>query len=516
MLNNFSLDRRSLLKGMGAVAAVAAAGGKAFAAEPKKGGHFRVGIGDYATIDTLSPPLAATKFQNNALLALGNCLVEVSPDGKLIPELATSWDSSPDAKTWTFKIRPGIQFHNGKPLTAEDAVFSIKIHIGEKSTSGAKPLLAGIDTITATGPLEMTIVLKDGNVTMPAVLAMPTLAIVPDGTTDFTKGIGTGPYVLDKFEPGIRLTAKRNENYWKSGRGHFDTIEMICIKDAAARASALQGNQLDAYHQVDVKTAKLLERSPTVSLISVPSRAHYVFPMLMDADPFKDNNVRLAMKYAINRDEMVKRILNGYGTVGNDHPLSPSYQFYNPHIEQRVYDPDRAKSLLKKAGMDSLAVQLFVSETPFAGATDSAVLYKEHASKAGINIDVVKTPEDGYWDNVWAKKPLCAARWSGRITEDIQIGGIYTTDAIKAGWGETHMSDPRVDQLVLSARKELNEDKRRQMYYDLQQIIHDDGGANIFAFANIVDATSKKIAHDAVGSDWDLDGSRATERWWFA
>lgn len=515
MLHNSSLGRRTLLKGAGALAAASLAGVPALAA-PKKGGHFRVGIGDFATTDTLSPPLAATKFQNNALLQLCNCLVEFSQDGKLIPELATSWESSPDAKTWVFKIRSGVQFHNGKPLTAEDAVFSIKLHLGADSTSGAKPLLEDIESVTVSAPLEMTIKLKDGNVTLPAVLAMPTLTIVPDGTTDFSKGVGTGAFVLEKFEPGIRLVAKRNENYWKTDRGHFDTIEMICIKDAAARASALQGGQIDAFNLVDVKTAKLLERSPAVSLISVPSRAHYVFPMLMDSDPFRNPDVRLAMKYAIDREEMVKRILNGYGTVGNDQPISSSYQYYNPDIEQRAYDPDRAKSLLKKAGFDTLAVQLFVSETPFAGATDSAVLYKEHAAKAGIDIDVAKVPEDGYWDNVWAKKPLCAARWSGRVTEDIAIGGIYTTNAIKAGWNETHMSDPRVDQLVVSARKELDEAKRRQMYYDLQTMIHDDGGANVFAFANIVDATSKKIAHDSVGTDWDLDGARAAERWWFA
>jgi len=516
VLNDFKMDRRSLLKGAAGVALLAAAGKPAFAATPNKGGHFRVGIGDFATTDTLNPPLAATKFQNNALLQLGNCLVEVAPDGKLIPELATSWESSPDAKIWTFKIRSGVEFHNGKTLTAEDIVYSVKLHLTEKSPSGAKPMLSSVESVTVSAPLEVTFTLKDGNVTLPAVLSMPTLAIVPDGQTDFSKGIGTGPYVLEKLEPGIRLVAKRNEKYWKTGRGHFDTIEMVCIKDAAARASALQSGQVDAFNLVDVKTAKLLERSPMVSLISVPSRAHYVFPMLMDSAEFKDKNVRDAMKYAINREEMVSRILNGYGSVGNDQPLSAAYQYYNPGIEQRAYDPDRAKSLLKKAGHDSLAVQLFVSETPFAGATDSAVLYKEHASQAGIDIDVVKVPEDGYWDNVWAKKPLCAARWSGRVTEDIAISGIYTTEAMKAGWNETHMTVPHVDQLVALARKELDETKRKQMYFDLQQIIHDDGGANVFAFANIVDATSKKIAHDAVGTDWDLDGARAAERWWFA
>ncbi|AYD03786.1 ABC transporter substrate-binding protein [Neorhizobium sp. NCHU2750] len=516
MVHDFSIDRRTFMMGAAATAASLALKGTAFGATPKKGGHFRLGMGDFATTDTLNPPYSATQYQQNAYLAIYNCLVEVGQNGDLVPELATSWEGSSDAKTWVFKIRSGVEFHNGKSLTADDVVYSINLHFGPNTPSGAKPLLADVDTITATGPLEVTFKLKRGNVNLPAILSMPALSIVPNGFTDFTKAVGTGAYVLDKFEPGVRMTATRNQKYWKPNRGNFDSIELICIKDASARAAALQAGQIDAFNSADVKTAKLLARSPMVNLVSVPSKAHYVFPMLMDADPFKDPNVRLAMKYAIDREGMVNRILNGFGTVGNDQPINSSYRYFNPDIEQRTYDPDRAKSLLKKAGMDSLATQLFVSETPFAGATDSAVLYKEQAAKAGINIDVNKVPEDGYWDNVWFHKPFCAARWSGRITEDVAIGGVYTTDAIKAKWNETHMSDPKVDQLVVAARQELDETKRRQMYYDLQQIIHDDGGAIVFAFANFVYATSKKIAFDPVGTDWAMDGSRAAERWWFA
>jgi peptide/nickel transport system substrate-binding protein len=441
--------------------------------------------------------------------------VEVGTDGKLIPELAASWDSSSDAKIWVFKIRSGVMFHNGKTLTADDVVYSILLHLGKESKSGVKPLLADIETIKASAPLEVTIALKRGNVTLPAVLSLTNTAIVPDGETDFSKGVGTGGYVLEKFDPSIRLIAKRNANYWKANRAHFDSIEMICIKDASSRSSALLSGQLDAYNFVDLKTANLLKKNPAVNLLSVASRSHYAFPMRVDSDPYKDPDIREAMKYAIDREELVSKILNGYGTVGNDQPISASYPNFNPNIEQRKYDPDRARFFLKRAGQDKLSVQLFTSETPFAGATDSSVLYKSQAEKAGIDIEVVKTPEDSYWNDIWTKKPLCASRWSGRVTEDLMIGGAYSTSAISAKWNETHMSDPKLDQLIETARQELNEVKRRQMYFDMQQLIHDTGGAVVFAFANTVDATTKKIGHDQLGSDWDLDGSRAAERWWF-
>jgi ABC-type transport system substrate-binding protein len=166
--------------------------------------------------------------------------------------------------------------------------------------------------------------------------------------------------------------------------------------------------------------------------------------VLMDTAPFNDNDVRMAMKLAIDREEQLKRILNGHGSIGNDQPLSAAYQFFDPNIPQTSYDPDKAKFHLKKAGHSDLAVQLYVSEVPYAGATDASVLYKEQAAKAGINIEVIRAPEDGYWSDVWAKKPFCAARWSGRINADVMIGGVYTGDALKAvreGWtnakGET-------------------------------------------------------------------------------
>jgi peptide/nickel transport system substrate-binding protein len=259
-----------------------------------------------------------------------------------------------------------------------------------------------------------------------------------------------------------------------------------------------------------------LKKQPGLQILQVAGKAHYSFPMLMDVAPFDNNDVRMAMKLAIDREEQLKRILNGYGSIGNDQPLTAAYQFFDPNIPQHSYDPDKAKFHLKKAGHSDLAVQLYVSEVPYAGATDASVLYKEQAAKAGINIEVIKAPEDGYWSDVWAKKPFCAARWSGRVNADVMIGGVYSTDAIKAGWNETHMSDPRVDKLLVAGRTEFDVAKRAQIYADLQTIIHDDGGAVIPVLADFVDAASDKIAFDKLSSDWDLDGSRASERWWFA
>jgi peptide/nickel transport system substrate-binding protein len=515
MQGRMEISRRGLLYGAAGAAGLLLPAGFARADTPKQGGHFRIGIADFATSDVLDPTITNTQFQVNLEWQLRNNLCEVQAGGKIIPELAESWDASKDAKTWTFKLRKGVTFHDGKTLTPADVIYSYRLHMKEGSKTPAKPIVAQIEDIKADGD-SVVFTLKSGNVNFPALTTYAALYIVPDGTTDFAKGIGTGGYKLEHFEPGISSLVSHNPNYFKAGRAHFDSVEMIAMKDATARANALLTSKIDTYNAVDPKTVKLLDRNKAIKINKVTSKAHFCFAMLMNEAPFTDNNVRLAMKYAIDRDDMVKRILSGFGSVGNDQPLSPAYPEY-AQLPQRAYDPDQAKSLLKKAGHEGLKVQLFVSETPFAGATDAAVLYKEHAKKAGIDIDVVKTPEDGYWDNVWLKKPLCATRWSGRVNADVMLSLAYTEEGIKAGWNETNMNDPRVNELVAAARSEFDEAKRNEMYAEVQKIIHETGGANIFAFAALMDATGANVQNDGtLSGDWTLDGGRASERWWFS
>lgn len=511
------IGRREFLIGSAAAAGmVGLMPRKLFAATPKKGGTLKVGVGDFAATDSLDPAMYETYFQLFLFRQLRNNLIEFGPGGVLVPELAESWEGSADAKTWVFKLRTGVTFHNGKEFDAEDAAYSLNRHRIEGTTSSAAPILKPVLDIKATGKHELTVTLKDGNVGFPDIMTLETLGMVPKDETDFAKGIGTGGYMLVSFEPGVKSVVKRNPNYWKADRAHFDSIEMIAIKDAAARTAALVSGSIDACNFVDLKTANLLKRNEKVKLLSVAGKAHYTFPMLMDADPFKDNDVRTAMKYAVNREEMVKVIAGGFASIGNDQPITPSYQFYNPDLKPKAYDPDKARFHLKKAGHDKLSVELFVSETPFTGATDAAVLYREHAAKAGIDIKVTKTPEDGYWNDIWFKKPFCAARWSGRANEDAMLALAYSSDGIAAGWNETHMADPKLDQMLVAARTEFDIAKRRQIYYDAQTLIAETGGCVAPVVANFVDAVSAKVEHGELASDFSMDGGRFAERWWFA
>jgi peptide/nickel transport system substrate-binding protein len=222
--------------------------------------------------------------------------------------------------------------------------------------------------------------------------------------------------------------------------------------------------------------------------------------------------VRLALKYGVDREKMLKTILRGYGSVGNDHPISTANRYHASELPQRQFDPDKAKFHLKKAGITDASFDFLTAEAAFVGAIDAGVIYKETAAKAGININVVREPNDGYWSNVWMKKPWCAVFWGGRPTEDMMFSTAYAADA---AWNDTSWQHKRFNELLVAARAELDDPKRRTMYVEMQSIVRDEGGVVVPMFAADLSATSDKIAHGPVAANWEMDGLRAPERWWF-
>ena len=522
MLSQGKISRREFLARASALGFTAALSPgllrtTAHAATPKRGGRFRQGLGGGSTTDTLDPALNTDAVEGSIMRQVRNYLGEIDYRGIPFPELAESWESTPDAAKWVFKLRKGVEFHNGKTMDAEDIIFSINHHRGEESKSAAKTLAEPIKDIKADGKHTVVFTLEAGNADFPAVLCNDHFAIAPAGTegAEWEKGIGTGGYILVSHEPGVRCLTKRNPNYWKEGRAHFDEVEILTISDLTARTNALITGKVDYINRCDVKTLQLLEKEPGIQVIDVTSPTHYSLPMLTDRPPYDDNRVRLALKYAIDREHMVKMILRGYGTVGNDHPIGPTYRFHPTEAElpQRKYDPDKARFHLKKAGMEGHVFKLSAADAAFVGGVDTAVLYEEHAAKAGIKIEVVREPNDGYWSDVWMKRPWCECYWHGRATTDMMFTSAY---AEGAAWNDSHWSHDRFNKLLKEARAELDEAKRREMYVEMQRIVRDEGGVVIPMFANLVQAANNKVRYENIAGLSENDNARNAERWWFA
>ena len=492
---------------------------RAEAATPKKGGRLRAGVTGGATSDTLDPGQILDLYMLQLQFGqLRNGLTEVAPNGDLIPELAESWEASSDAKTWNFQIRKGVEFHNGKTLDSKDVVASLNHHLGEDSKSAAKSILSGIVSVTADGDNNVVVELSGGDADFPFLLSDYHLGICPakGESIDWESAIGTGGYSLVEHEPGVRTLTKRNPNYWKEGHAHFDEIETLQIADATARTNALRTGALDCMNNVQVKTVSRLEKVPGIMVRSTTGNKQVTLPMRTDTAPFDNNDVRLAIKHIVDREQWLQKISYGYGELGNDNPIGPAnkYRATTEELPQREYDTDKAKFHLKKAGMDSLKIQFHAAETGFGGAIDAGQLMRESAKPAGIDIEVVREPDDGYWSNVWMKKPFCACYWSGRPTENWIFSQIYAADA---EWNDTYWKHERFNELLIQGRSELDTAKRREIYVEMQRIVSNEGGVCQPLFQSDVMAHSDKLhLPEVIGNNWELDGGKGGERWWFA
>ncbi|RYG89799.1 ABC transporter substrate-binding protein [Loktanella sp. IMCC34160] len=490
----------------------------AMAQSAKRGGDLKIGLGHGSTTDSLDPGTYENGFSTNVGYMWGNSLTEVAPNGELVGDLVTGWEASPDAMTWRMPLREGVTFHNGKTMTPDDVIASLNFHRGEDSKSAAKGLFATVDDISADGN-TLVFQLNTGNADFPFLMSDYHLLIMPSegGSVDPNAGIGTGPYVLEAFEPGVRCFGRRNENYHKSDAAWFDTVEVLSIIDPTARQNALMNGTVHFIDRVDPKTASLLGRAPNVTILEKTGFLHYTMPMRVTSAPFDNYDLRMALKYSIKRQELVDKILLGHGVIGNDHPISPSVPFHAAGLEQREFDADKARFHFEKSG-HSGPIQLSTSDAAFAGAVDAAQLVAASAAEAGIEIEVVREPSDGYWSNVWNKKGWCTCYWGGRPTQDWMYSSAYTADT---EWNDTDWRTTdaavRFNEVVGQARAELDNAKRADMYFEAQSLINDDGGAIVPMFANYIMGHSNMLAHnDDVAANWELDGYKLTQRWWFA
>ncbi|MGF7160603.1 peptide/nickel transport system substrate-binding protein [Rhodoligotrophos appendicifer] len=508
------VSRRGFMVGAGAAGLALLPGSHLQAQEstPKRGGRFRLALAGGSTTDTFEPGSIWDSVIQNISAQVRDTLVDVMPDFSPGASLAESWEPSADFKTWKFNLRKGVQFHNGKSFTSEDVVFTINHHRGPNSISGAKSTVANVDDVKADGPNAVIFTLKVGSVDFPMSLSDYHLVIMQAGTTDWLTSVGTGPFALQSYQPGVRALTKRYENYWRTDRGFFDEVDTLVVNDSSARMNALVSGQVDAINRVDTKTAALVQRNPNLKLQNVQGTKQFTLPMLVDAVPFNNPDVRLALKYAINRQQIVDNVLQGFGQVGNDQPIAPVNRFFDPNLPIRAYDPDKAKFHMKKAGMEGHAFELNVSDAAFNGAVDACALYQESARQAGININLKRVPSDGYWSRIWMKVPWCVSFWSGRPTEDAILSICYEKGADS---NETHWDNPQFNQLLVAARSEADDAKRRQMYYDIQALIRDDCGTVLPCFLNFVQATNSKIGTGKVAGNGEMDGDRCAERWWF-
>jgi peptide/nickel transport system substrate-binding protein len=511
-MNRREFMQRSVAAGV-TIAAASAIWSDAARAQAQHGGHAIFGVGHGATSDTLSVTATGNPYIQLLRASIRNKLVEVAPNGELVPDLATEWEGSADATRWTFVLRDGVEFHNGKPLTTQDVIDSINLHRGENNDSAGNAFASAIADMTADGN-TIVFTLNQPNADFPYYLSTYFFQICPseDGEVDQMSGIGTGPYTLQGFDPGVQSSASKFANYFRDDDGYFESIELLAVLDTAARSNALISGEVHTIDKIDPSIADRLAASNGIRIESVPGGSHATIPMLTNAAPFDDVNVRLALKHAVDREMMRDTIFGGHATLANDHPIAPSSPYHNDALEQRSYDPDRARFHLREAGLDSLDVELSAADAAFVGAVDAGQLYAENARAAGINITVNRVPSDGYWSNVWRNAPFSYAYWNARPTPDLMFSLVYVSGG---RFNDTNRSNEQFDALVTEARSETDETLRRELYGEAQAILRDDGGPVIPVFQNLLHGLRDEIGHGEISGAGAFDNYLATRRWWF-
>lgn len=476
---------------------------------PQRGGHLILGIDNASSSDRLDPAYYFEQYMYHIGRQLFNTLTELNDDGTLAPGLAEEWDTS-DATNWVFKLREDVTFHNGKSLTADDVVYSLNHHRAEDSPSAVKGYMEQITEIAARGSHEVVITLSAPNMDLPSLLGEVNFAITP-ADADFDAGIGTGPFVLERFEPGVRTLVKRNENYWKSDRAFVDSVETRAFNDSSARVAALMSGSVHFVNRVTSSIVSRLEAASSVNINRNAANFQVTFPGLADRAPFNNPDVRLAMKFALDREQLLKLLVQGYGQIGNDSPLFPNNPYFSNDLPTHEYDPDKAIHHWRKAGL-SQPIRLSAADgATFEGAVSAAELYQQSAQRAGIPLEVNRVPADGYWSEVWRQHEFCASGWSSRPTADAYLSMVNLSNA---PWNEARWANEQLDQLIIAARGEQDEATRRQMYQDIQLLYQQEGSTVAPLYIDAISANRSNV-HGYVDVPGEV-ATRSVEKMWLS
>jgi peptide/nickel transport system substrate-binding protein len=460
---------------------------KALAATPKKGGKIRYSSDLHGPSDTNDPGLNTSNIDYTRGRTHYNSLCQINEDLTTRPELAEEYSSNSDNTEWTFKLRKDVKFHDGSKFTADDVVYTMNRHYGEKSTSTAKTLVADVSEWKKVDQYTVKAVMSSPNGDLPVILGTPQFKIIKDGTTDFQLANGTGPFKNTEFKPGVRSVSVRNEHYWRDGP-NLDEIEIFAITDKVARTSALLSGDIDMMQALDPKAIKQVEGTDGVGIWSVPSGAYFGICCMTNTSPGNNRDFVLAMKYIQRREKILKSILKGQGTLGNDQPINVSYGVdHCETLPQRQHDLDKAKFHLKKSGITS--AELNVAEVA-PGLTDSCLLAQREAQKIGLDLQIKKVPNDGYWGAVWMKTPLNVVTWNMRPTANVMMNIAFAPDA---PWNDTLWKDERMGKWLKEARAATDPAKRHELNCAMQTLISEESGMVIQAHRNYLDAKSDKV-----------------------
>jgi peptide/nickel transport system substrate-binding protein len=500
------VSRRQLLAGTAGLAVVgglaaacskssssvsASPGGDA-AGKPKRGGNFRLGVTGGGSKDIMDGQNIITKPDQARLVTAFETLLLFDENYQLTNNGLAESVTQDSPKQYTIRLRKGIEFQNGKTLTADDVIYSIQ-RIGTKSnglTGYAATATMDVAGMKKLDKYTVRLPLKTADSTIPQTLGSYTFTVVPVGYKGYPHPqIGTGAYKLKSFTPGQQSVHERNPNYWRHGEPYFDTVTIVDFSDSTSQVNALLGGQIDAMTDLPASQVKVVQSRGQGVLVS-KTGGWLPLCMAIDMPPFDDVRVRQAMRLIVDRPAMIEQVLSGYGFAGNDlyAPFDPGYDHSLP---QRTQDIAQAKSLLKAAGHANLRVDLHTTNGA-AGMVETATVFANQAQAAGVKINVINDPN--YYGDQYLKLAFSVDFWGTRsYLNQVQQGSLPTSPYNETHWPPKSGTGANFGSLYNQALAATDPAKRMEIEHEMQQLEYNLGGYIIPFFNDLVDGYSAKV-----------------------
>tara|TARA_B100000902_G_C27240399_1_gene879678 strand:- start:8 stop:1489 length:1482 start_codon:yes stop_codon:yes gene_type:complete len=432
-----------------------------------------------------------------------NRLVRNDLNGVPSPSLATSWSANADASEWTFNLRKGVKFHDGSDFDAEDVKFSI-MRVGANKSPAAKGI-SMIESVEVVDSHTVKMKLNTSFADLPLNLTDYRLRMLPSEseTTIAQTGVGTGPFMVDKFDAEGTTILKANPNYWEGAPG-LSEIHIIAISDSQARVQALLSGQIDMLRVIDYKQKPIFDGNPKFKHHVIPTGNWRGMVMRTDVEPFTDARVRKAVRMAVDRQALADLVTGGAAEITCDHPVMKTDQ-YRADISC-PQDIAGAKKLLADAGFPN-GIEFTVHPSSLEPTwTPIAEVVQQQVAAAGIKVNIKVSPSDGYWSDVWMKKDVAMTRWNQRPA-DQALNEIYHSGA---KWNESYFKDAKFDAILESARKELDFEKRKAIYQSAQNMLWESSGTLIpYTVSKLIVTTSRVNNLDEV-ENWSVRWHKIT------
>jgi peptide/nickel transport system substrate-binding protein len=411
------------------------------------------------------------------------------------PQLAESWEPNADSTEWTFHLRDNAKFSNGRPVVADDVVFSIKRILDPETASKGAEALGPIADVIAQDDHTVVFKLEGPYADLPLQMGNTFSRIIAKENVDqiSNKPIGSGPFILQEYTPGSRAILVRNPDYFEDGLPYLDEVHQVYIKEYAAQMSALKTGEVHVMYLAPVEIMPQLEGDPNIQVMESPSPSFQPLVMNVEKEPFKDLRVRQALRLALDREAMMAAATGGFGTLGNDHPVPPGSPFYDQDQPQRTQDLEKAKELLAEAGYPDGIDLTFFTSTARPGLEEAAVVAQQTVADAGFRITIESVEIARLYDQILPNIPEFAIahnNWFGRPTIDETLTPYYYTNS---NWNYSNLSDPELDELLDKGKSSTDVAERAQIYAQIQEILLERGSEAVPYFRNYVSAVRKEV-----------------------